>query len=112
MAKSITFVTVLRFLAALPRFVDLAEFLRAFPGALTAGLGLCSPGVCFSGATRIHRLRLHPRVLCDALEGALIGPGKHWSEGQLYRPASSTFGFGLGLWNIFSPSTVGNTLPH
>ncbi|MEJ1286677.1 crystallin beta-gamma domain containing 1 [Cricetulus griseus] len=55
--------------------VNLSD-LSAYPGALTVDLGPRSLGF-LSGATRVHRFPLHLRVLCNRLEGALVGTGGH-----------------------------------
>lgn len=83
--------------------MNLAELLSAFPGALTASLDLCSLGSVSLGPLGfIGPLYTRVSSLCDGLEGALNGTGRHGFECQLYRPASSPSRFGLGLWNNFS----------
>lgn len=60
--------------------VNLSDLPSAYPGALTAGFGFLVAWGFLSGTTRVHGFPLHICVLCDRLEGVLVGTGGYRFE--------------------------------
>lgn len=61
--------------------VNLSDLPSAYPGALrTAGLGFLVAWGFLSGTPRVHGFPLHMCVLCDRLEGVLVGTGGYGFE--------------------------------
>lgn len=61
--------------------VNLSDLLGAYPGApLTVGIGSLVAWGFLSGTTRVHGFPLRMCVLCDRLEGVLVGTGGYGFE--------------------------------